>query len=269
MSHIRQSLIETSSRKLDELNQAIWNNGFTTETLTALANITEEVNNGTTLFERIPQAQQPGLSKGTSNLMAAGLICRGCPGTESEIREIYRTDDLIGEGRIQEHLVETWARIAEVFSQLRYMEKRGSGLRKIQDATALLPCYKPDRKPVFESSREFFYTTIPNVNYGMTDADFEKLTRKIHPEPGVFTQKIHPEITGKLTQKKNREDRPGHHRRHCSRPQSHPQRPGRPDRKIRRHGQIPPGIPSGKKNHHPRRPGQWWILESPLLEVLH
>lgn len=83
--------------------------------------------------------------------------------------------------------------IAEVFSQLRYMEKRGSGLRKIQDATALLPSYKPDRKPIFESSREFFYTTIPNVNYGMTDADFEKLSRKIHPENEEFTQRIHPE----------------------------------------------------------------------------
>ncbi len=92
--------------------------------------------------------------------------------------------------------------IAEVFSQLRYMEKRGSGLRKIQDATALLPSYKPDRKPVFESSREFFYTTIPNVNYGMTDADFEKLTQKIHPETEDFPQKIHPETTGELTQKK-------------------------------------------------------------------
>lgn len=79
--------------------------------------------------------------------------------------------------------------IAEVFSQLRYMEKRGSGLRKIQDATALLPSYKPDRKPIFESSREFFYTTIPNVNYGMTDADFEKLTRRIHPEKENFTQR--------------------------------------------------------------------------------
>lgn len=83
--------------------------------------------------------------------------------------------------------------IAEVFSQLRYMEKRGSGLRKIQDATALLPSYKPDRKPIFESSREFFYTTIPNVNYGMTDADFEKLTRRIHPENEEFTQRIDPE----------------------------------------------------------------------------
>ena len=91
--------------------------------------------------------------------------------------------------------------IAEVFSQLRYMEKRGSGLRKILDATALLPGYKPDRKPVFESSREFFYTTIPNVNYGMTDADFEKLTLIIHPETPEFTQKIHPENAGRFTQK--------------------------------------------------------------------
>lgn len=94
--------------------------------------------------------------------------------------------------------------IAEVFSQLRYMEKRGSGLRKIQDATALLPSYKPDRKPIFESSREFFYTTIPNVNYGMTDADFEKLTRRIHPENEEFTQrkKISPrEFTQRKKQK--------------------------------------------------------------------
>ncbi len=93
--------------------------------------------------------------------------------------------------------------IAEVFSQLRYMEKRGSGLRKILDATALLPSYKPDRKPIFESSREFFYTTIPNVNYGMTDADFEKLTRRIHPGSEEFTQrkKISPR---EFTQRKRR-----------------------------------------------------------------
>lgn len=102
--------------------------------------------------------------------------------------------------------------LAEVFSQLNYMEKRGSGLRKIQDATALLPSYKADKKPFFESSREFFYTTIPNVNYGMTDTDFEvlvdqrqsadeKFTQKIHPDPKNFTQKIHPE-EGKITTQK-------------------------------------------------------------------
>ena len=103
--------IEESSRKLDVLNQDIWETGFNTRTLTNLAKIVEEVNHGTTLFERIPQAQQSGLSKGSSVLTSAGIICRGCPGTESEIREIYRTEDLVGEGRIQERLVELWARI--------------------------------------------------------------------------------------------------------------------------------------------------------------
>lgn len=37
MNHIQKSRVEISSNKLDELNQAIWNYGFTTETLTALA----------------------------------------------------------------------------------------------------------------------------------------------------------------------------------------------------------------------------------------
>lgn len=92
--------------------------------------------------------------------------------------------------------------LAEVFSQLRYMEKRGSGLRKIQDATALLPSYTPDKKPIFESSRDFFYTIIPNVNYGMSDDDFEKLTQKIHPEGEKLTQKIHPDSSSKTTQTK-------------------------------------------------------------------
>ena len=78
--------------------------------------------------------------------------------------------------------------------------------------TALLPSYKADKKPFFESSREFFYTTITNVNYGMTDSDFETLvnqrqstgelfTRKIYPDPNIFTQKIYPE-GGEITPRK-------------------------------------------------------------------
>lgn len=107
----RNHIIQNSKDKLDGLNQEIWNNGFTTNTLSRLSAIAKEVYNGTTVFERIPQAQQPGLSKGSALLCAAAIICRGCPGTESEAREIYRTDDLIGEGRVQEALVEEWARI--------------------------------------------------------------------------------------------------------------------------------------------------------------
>lgn len=101
----------TSSRKLDTLNQKIWDLGFTTETLRELNQVAKEIYDGTTVFERIPQAQQPGLSRGSTLLCAAAVICRGCPETESEKREIYRTDDLVGEGRIQETLIEEWARI--------------------------------------------------------------------------------------------------------------------------------------------------------------
>lgn len=79
------------------------------ETLAELKTLSKQIINGTTLLERIPQAQQPGLSAGSEVLCSAAIICRGCPGTESEKREIYRTDDLIGEGRIQERFVREWA----------------------------------------------------------------------------------------------------------------------------------------------------------------
>lgn len=105
------SKIERSIVKLDSLNQRIWNEGFTVSVLKELEETAKEIHNGTTLFERIPQAQQYGLSKGSEILTEAGIICRGCPRTESEARQIYDTDDLIGEGIIQERLVETWARI--------------------------------------------------------------------------------------------------------------------------------------------------------------
>ena len=111
MSRVNLNTIQESTMKLDALNQAIWETGFTIQTLTELSRIVQEIHHGTTLFERIPQAQQPGLSKGSSILTSAGIICRGCPGTESEVREIYHTDDLIGEGLIQERLVEVWAKI--------------------------------------------------------------------------------------------------------------------------------------------------------------
>ena len=98
--------------RLNDINQRIWNDGFTDENLKYLDIIAEDIKNGAAVFERIPYAQQSGLSKGTEVLCAASIICRGCPCTESETRQIYDTDDLVGEAYIQEHLVETWARLS-------------------------------------------------------------------------------------------------------------------------------------------------------------
>ena len=56
--------------------------------------------------------------------------------------------------------------IADMFTQLDYMEKRGSGLKKICDKTALLPQYVAARKPTFMSKPADFYTILYNMNYG-------------------------------------------------------------------------------------------------------
>lgn len=129
--------------------------------------------------------------------------------------------------------------IAEVFSQLRYMDKRGSGLRRMREWTAILPSYEDARMPFYQSSREFFFTTLLNVNYGRSEEYFEaicdsklepgqwngerqnitpyaseeerlaaqknhlarqKLTQRNYPESEIITQRNYPE-SEKTTQK--------------------------------------------------------------------
>ena len=72
--------------------------------------VAQEIYNGTTVLERIPQRVRQGLAAGSLALCAAEALCNGCPQTESESRPLYDTDDLKGEGLIQEQLVEEWAR---------------------------------------------------------------------------------------------------------------------------------------------------------------
>ena len=50
---------------------------------------------------------------------------------------------------------------------MRYMERRGSGFRKIVNETAKLPGYTEDFKPVFYSTPTSFIVVIKNVNYNM------------------------------------------------------------------------------------------------------
>ena len=55
--------------------------------------------------------------------------------------------------------------IADVFTQLDYMEKRGSGLRKMKELTERLPNYRADMSPCYRTIGGSFYTTFYNLNW--------------------------------------------------------------------------------------------------------
>ena len=67
--------------------------------------------------------------------------------------------------------------LADVMAQLDYMEKRGSGLKRICNETKALEAYKDDRRPVFKSSSSQFMTIIYSMEYeeGTTDKTTEKV----------------------------------------------------------------------------------------------
>ncbi len=54
--------------------------------------------------------------------------------------------------------------LADLFHRMRYMERRGSGLKKIINETSKLPGYKDELKPEFYSDTSF-RVIIKNVNY--------------------------------------------------------------------------------------------------------
>jgi ATP-dependent DNA helicase RecG len=55
--------------------------------------------------------------------------------------------------------------IAEIFHRLGFIERRGSGLRKIKNETEALYGYTSERAPTFESTRTAFHVTLKNMNY--------------------------------------------------------------------------------------------------------
>ena len=59
----------------------------------------------------------------------------------------------------------SWLKSTDVFTQFGYMEKRGSGLRKIRNETAKLPGFTNEKRPTFRSQYESFFTEILNNNY--------------------------------------------------------------------------------------------------------
>lgn len=79
--------------------------------------------------------------------------------------------------------------LADVMAQLDYMEKRGSGLKRICNETKALESYKEERRPVFKSSPSQFMTVIYSVDYSVT---------------GKVTGNVTGKDTGKVTRAANR-----------------------------------------------------------------
>ena len=53
-----------------------------------------------------------------------------------------------------------------MFTQLDYMEKRGSGLRKMRELTEKLPNFLPGKEPLYKTEASSFFTTFYNLNWG-------------------------------------------------------------------------------------------------------
>ncbi len=65
--------------------------------------------------------------------------------------------------------------IADLFHRMKYMERRGSGLKKILSETAKLPGYTEQLQPEFHSTPSDFRVVLKNVNYSV-DVDTVHVT---------------------------------------------------------------------------------------------
>ena len=65
--------------------------------------------------------------------------------------------------------------IADLFHRMKFMERRGSGLRKIVSETEKLPGYTEELRPEFHSSGTDFRVVLKNVNYNMRGSDQDNM----------------------------------------------------------------------------------------------
>lgn len=68
--------------------------------------------------------------------------------------------------------------LADLFHRMKYMERRGSGLRKILHATQQLPGYTEACKPTFLSTATDFCVVLKNVNYKTTSEQRQDATHE-------------------------------------------------------------------------------------------
>lgn len=67
--------------------------------------------------------------------------------------------------------------IADLFHRMKYMERRGSGLKKILSETEKLPGYTEQMKPSFFSTPTDFRVVLKNINYNLSGATTQDTTQ--------------------------------------------------------------------------------------------
>lgn len=65
--------------------------------------------------------------------------------------------------------------IADVFSRMNYMERRGSGFKKIKEDYHRAANYRPELEPEFYSDTTSFWVTLYNLNYNVPIDDSKQL----------------------------------------------------------------------------------------------
>ncbi|MBO5747448.1 MAG: putative DNA binding domain-containing protein [Muribaculaceae bacterium] len=80
--------------------------------------------------------------------------------------------------------------LADVMAQLDYMEKRGSGLKRICNETKALDGYRDEIKPLFKSTASQFMTIIYSMEYKPTSQEEQQNGTKLGPSWDQVGMKI-------------------------------------------------------------------------------
>ncbi len=101
--------------------------------------------------------------------------------------------------------------IADIFSRMNYMERRGSGFKKIKSDYRAAYNYRPELEPKFYSDNSSFWVTLYNLNYNSADKKVASNDKKVafeskkvtfEDEKVAFEKSISPMLTSRPTREK-------------------------------------------------------------------
>ena len=98
--------------------------------------------------------------------------------------------------------------ISEIFHRLDFVERRGSGLKKIQNETANLHGYTDEFAPDFKSTRTAFHVILKNINYNPTTSAVEvstEVTAEVSVEVKLASEKLSDLVAFCLTPRTRKE----------------------------------------------------------------